>query len=62
MGEGSVQGKAQGSDQGRDSGSALIQDQGGGAGLRTVLRPVWDLVDMEGSHAHHCPTDATGTC
>ena len=31
-------------------------DVGGGAGLRKILRPVWDLVDMEGSHAHHYPT------
>ena len=61
MGERSVQGKAQGSGQGRDSGAALIQDRGGGAGLGKVLRPVWDLVDMEGSCAHHCTTSASGT-
>lgn len=62
MGDASVQEKAQGSDWERDSESAPIQNQGGGAGLRKILRPAWDFVDMEGSHAHHCPTDATGTC
>lgn len=61
MGERSVQGKAQGSGQGRDSGAALIQDRGGGAGLGKMLRPLWDLVDMEGSRAHHCTTSASGT-
>lgn len=46
MGEGSVQDEAQGSGQGRDSGAAMILDQGEGADLGKIPKPVWDLVDM----------------
>lgn len=33
---------------GGDNGSALIQDQGGGAGLRKMLRPMRGPEDMQG--------------
>lgn len=46
MGEGSVQDEAQGSGQGRDSGAAMILDQGEGADLGKLPKPVWDLVGM----------------
>lgn len=47
MGEGSVQDEAQGPGQGGDSGAAMILDQGEGADLGKIPKPLWDLVDME---------------
>lgn len=47
MGEGSVQDEAHSSSQGRDSRAAMILDQGEGADLGKMPKPVWDLVDVE---------------